>query len=515
MLVPHKCKFAFDIIEYIGKALFIRNRSDLEIQEILFGKNISISLREIAYLGKKFIIYLALCHQASNNALKQHIQSKGGYILHVDGTCEGNSPHLISSMDGISKIVLDNIKAPSENSKQLIPFFKKIKENYGSPVAIVHDMSAAIINSVNLVFPDSKDFICHYHFLRDLGKDLFGFEYNNIRRYLKTFKLRTILRAAVRELKKFIEQEPELQDNLQNYLSSEKCDPLSMKLLPIVSMYISIIWVLEANSFSKGYGFPFDRTHFEFYVRLQKAYPVIKKLSQLMSAEAPKLSLKKISYALNDSALKRSVTLMKEKISIFDDLRKAMSIASLEGSNGLNDEGEGDIKSIETQVKAFRQSEKINTLASRNISYKKMTKQIDKYWDKLFADPIQIKVNNTYVTIQPQRTNNIMETFFRDYKKGNRKKAGTISLSKTITAMLSDTPLVKNLKIPKYTEIILNGKESLAKRFAEIDIQLVRENLKEENEMARKYTKGIAKIFNIKNLPQKLNIIESDNVLAA
>jgi len=32
-----------------------------------------------------------------------------------------------------------------------------------------------------------------------------------------------------------------------------------------------------------------------------------------------------------------------------------------------------------------------------------MIKQIDKYWDKLFADPITVKTLNGQVAIQPQR----------------------------------------------------------------------------------------------------------------
>ncbi len=42
----------------------------------------------------------------------------GGYILHLDG---------------ISELVLDSIKIPSEKKDTLIPFFRGIKEKYGEP----------------------------------------------------------------------------------------------------------------------------------------------------------------------------------------------------------------------------------------------------------------------------------------------------------------------------------------------------------------------------------------------
>ena len=43
--------------------------------------------------------------------------------------------------------------------------------------------------------------------------------------------------------------------------------------------------------------------------------------------------------------------------------------------------------------------------------------------------------------------------------------------------MLSDTPLVKNLDNKDYMDILLDGKDSLEERFAEIDTKLVREEL--------------------------------------
>ena len=43
---------------------------------------------------------------------------------------------------------------------------------------------------------------------------------------------------------------------------------------------------------------------------------------------------------------------------------------------------------------------------------KKMIKQIDKYWDKLFTAPITVYTPTGEITIRPQRTNNIVECFF-------------------------------------------------------------------------------------------------------
>ena len=79
-------------------------------------------------MGRKFIIYLALAPRQSQPILKEYFADRGGYILHVDETCEGDSPNLFCGLDGLSLLVLDSVKISSEKKDQLIPFFRGIKD---------------------------------------------------------------------------------------------------------------------------------------------------------------------------------------------------------------------------------------------------------------------------------------------------------------------------------------------------------------------------------------------------
>jgi hypothetical protein len=473
-MVSPGARYAYDVIVTVGEALFVRCRNGKEIQHELAERNINISLREIDHLGQRFIIYLALAHEESQEKLKALMGSRGGYILHLDGTCEGDSPHLMTTIDELSKIVLGNVKLPSENAAQLIPYLRTIKQAYGEPIAMVHDMGAAILNAIKEVFPKIPDYICHFHFLKDIGKDLFGHDYTTIRRHLKTHAIRSHLRKTAKGLKKAIDADPDILHCLHDYLETKPLHEAKMPLMPLVMIYLIICWVLEAKQGSHGFGFPFDRPHFDFYHRLQEAYPDLQRLKPKMANSATLLPLAPISKMLSDQALAGSVLRMQDKVGIFDQLRGAMRIAQPDNGNGLNDEGDLDITTIKERVTRFRHSEKIKALAATNIAYRKMVKQIDKYWDKLFADPIQVVTNTGIVTLQPQRTNNILEQFFRDLKRSYRKRSGNHALSKTLKTMMAQTPLVKNLDNLQYMEIILNGKASLAQRFAEIDIIQVR-----------------------------------------
>jgi len=491
----------------VGEALFLRCRNGREIQSELAENNITISLREIDHLGRRFIVYLALAHEQSQAALKQFMDVRGGYILHLDGTCEGDSPHLMSSIDELSKIVLSNIKIPTENACQLIPFLRRIKQAYGTPIALVHDMGGAILNAVEDVFPAIPDYICHFHFLKDIGKDLFGHDYSTIRRHLKTLRIRSHLRKTAKGLKGAIDSDADSQHCLRRYLESKALRDPQTQLTPLVRAYLIISWILEARNESHGFGFPFDRPHFDFYQRLQEAYRELQGLKQEMAADASLLPLAPMSKTLTDKALASTVLRMQEKVRVFDQLREAMRIAQPDSHSGLNDEGDADIATIKARVTAFRHSQEIKELSTTTTAYAKMVKQIDKYWDKLFADPIQVVTKTGTVTIQPQRTNNILEQFFRYLKRKERKRSGNHALTKTLKTMLAQTPLIKNLENPRYMEIILNGKATLAERFAEIDIVQVRKVFAEEHRATQQSPKGMAEVFKIPHLPRRLSKI--------
>ena len=98
--------------------MFLRCRNEKEIRSELEQRHIAISAREISYLAKKFIVYLALGHRESREKIKSLMKQRGGYILHLDATCEGDSPHLMTGLDGITEIILENVKLSSENAEK-------------------------------------------------------------------------------------------------------------------------------------------------------------------------------------------------------------------------------------------------------------------------------------------------------------------------------------------------------------------------------------------------------------
>ena len=189
---------------------------------------------------------------------------------------------------------------------------------------------------------------------------------------------------------------------------------------------------------------------------------------------------------------------------MFDKLREAMRIALPEGKDGINDDGDSaDMKTIKEKVTAFRKWLPRNK--HREKTYAGMISQIDNYWEKLFADPISIETPQAIVTVQPQRTNNILERFFRDEKRRGRKKTGTASLNKMLKAVLANTPLVRNLRNEEYLNIILNGCSDLAERFAQIDAHLVQQEMANNSQNTDKILPSVKKMIKDVRLTERIS----------
>jgi len=508
-LTPERGTFGFDVIVEVGLELFVHCHNNQEVMKTLAAKNVFVSEREISYLGRKFIIYLALAHRNAQYQIRKLMAKKGGYILHVDGTCEGDSPNLFCGLDGISELVLDRIKIPSEKKELLVPFFQGIKRQYGEPIALVHDMGRGIIAAVEEVFPGKPDFICHFHFLRDIGKDLLLEDYTALQKRLRELKARPQLRQRSKYLEGKINPVSQTIEEIVASIEVGQWRASSPSEVPFIMTYALINWVFEYPRQSGGYGFPFDRPHLDFFHRLQKVHELLWEIMRTHPGDDKDnkpylLFYKAFKKIVEDEQLNSLASKLVRKAKVFDQLRTAMRIALPDEKNGINDGGaDADMKSIEKKVTAFKKWLLSDTL--RVVSYSDMITQLDKYWDKLFADPLSVITSEgIHNYVQPQRTNNILERFFRGEKQRARKKTGTSSLSKFLKSALAETPLVQNLRNNEYLKIILNGCSSLADRFSQIDTNLVQQELAKAKNNKEKILPTIKKLITDINLTTKI-----------
>ena len=510
-LVPPGANFGYDVMVYAGKALFLRHRNEEEVVAELAQQNVQISPREVSLLGMRFVVHLALAHQRRAPQITKDMQTRGGYICHLDATCEGGDPLLMSSIDSLSEIVLGNVKLPAEDEQHIVPFLRRIKEAYGIPLALVHDMGKGILKAVATVFPEVPDFICHFHFLRDIGKDFLSSEYDTIRKRLSKHGISAKLHYRAKQLKADLDRRPELIEVLESGLENALLPAEARQFMPLLNVYALIQWTLRGKSEGHGYGFPFDRPHLAFAKRIQRLHSEVEKLKTIQLRGERKdnkpyfkvyLDLEKI---IKDRTLWKTVSEIEEKITVFEKLRKAMRIAATSDRHGLNDEGQqGNIRTIEKRLKTFRAWLTRRKDYPQNPAAEKMIAQIDKYWEKLFADPITVETPAGPILVQPQRTNNILEQFFRSLKRANRRRTGNASSSRMLRTILAETPLVRNLENPSYMRILLSGKASLEEVFAEVDIDTFRDAFREAQDVPEKIPSKLKPLIAMPDFPEKL-----------
>ncbi len=519
-LVPKWCNVGYDVLVYVGRALFQRYRTIQEVSAELYSLNVQLSNSEISYLGYKFIMYLAACHQKAIPKIRQSMRLLGGYVLHLDATHDGNAPALMTGMDSLSEIVLGNVKIPSEHADHIVPFLQRLQKDFGTPQACVHDMGRGICKAVSVVFPGTPDFVCHFHFLRDIGKDFLEPAYSSLRTCLRQHKTSSRLHALAREIKQRLSGEDSDPEVLAKALLSGEL-PENSTLLPLAFAYSMSLWMLQGKYSGDGYGFPFDRPLLVFAERLLEGQQHLLKLlacchdMDTTEKQAVIKLVRIVSDTIDDTLLQQGVKEMQWRCQIFDNLRKAMRIALPDGKNGLNDDGtDRAISTICAAVQRFRSKLDNNKKWTSDKLCRKMAKQIDKWNEKLFADPIEVDTPKGKVTIYPQRTNNMLEQFFRGIRRGQRRKTGNNSIRPMLQTMLADAPLVKNLDSDEYMKMFLDGKPNLEELFAEMEWSSTEYSAELSVEVDR-LLPGFRKLITQPTMPAKVTQLFSRNEIMA
>ena len=83
------------------------------------------------------------------------MRHRGGYILHIDGTCEEASRVLLVCLDSLSGQVLESRKISSENVEEVEQVLRDVRRDWGFPLAIVHDLRKSLITAAGKVFSGS------------------------------------------------------------------------------------------------------------------------------------------------------------------------------------------------------------------------------------------------------------------------------------------------------------------------------------------------------------------------
>ena len=473
--VPFGCRYAFDIISKAGLGRYRDYRQNREIQQDIYLRyRLKIPCSTISNLAGYFIDYLSGAHYSAAGEIGALLNRCGGYVLHADGTCEAGTDTIFAMIDGKTSLVIDASKMASENLSDLELLFRQTKNLFGDPLAVMRDLSNRITRAKENVIPDAKDFVCHYHFLENVGKRLCRDNHGKLTACLKKFKIRSSLRSLRQDLVRYSKladsaiSEEEITGFLDNPREMQHLDPIQLRRY---LTYILLRWLADYPAELKGEFFPFDLPGLVFYRRCTKLYDRLQKTlgdsqSQVYGLPTLKTALKKLAPVREDKELVETAQRLEKAEEIFTALRKALRFEN-QGHKPLSRRNEPKMVvsaalKMEKRLGAFKgrllKVVKDEQDSDRVANARLVLRYLEKYWDQLFGHVIDVEGQQE--PLLAMRTNYIPEHRFGNSKQGMRRKLGTKKLIRSVQAMRPEELFVPNLNNQDYLNIISGGQLS-------------------------------------------------------
>lgn len=478
-IVPPYSNFAYDVTIHIGISRFLHHKQKSEIQhELKIEYGIKISDGGITHLSDNFLIYCRCVHELASIKIKEAIMKRGGYILHIDATVEKDSDMVFVGMNGVNGWILVSRKIESEDSEEIIPALEDAKSRYGLPLAIKRDMGKGMELAVSKIFPETPDKICHFHFLRDVGKDLLSERYDIIRKFLIDNKIRTSLRRLSYELiTEIIAGGYDVNVTFDSILD---CNLSELKNNKPVFVYAIITWLLNYPKEGDGLGFPFDLPYVSLYERCCKARIIIERLILLLAefkrVYKPMIELKKILMLVNDQKIKSCHEKMAYGRFLFAKLREILRFDSeiLNMSSVMETNGDEEVFKMEFELEQFKKrlSQDLLNDKSKICEKKIIIDHLERYANKLFLTNFRINPNDPSKDIIMHRTNNIEEHLFRKLKINQRRTHGNKDVGHDLNFYGSYLPIAWNLADEEYVKTVYGDLKNIPYEFSQVPYEM-------------------------------------------
>ena len=167
---------------------------------------IALSSGEVSLLTGRFVEHLAELHHQRAPDLRAALEQDGGYPMHIDATGEDGRGTLFMTYAGSRQWVLGAWKIATERAELILPCLRQTVARFGPPMAIMRDLGKAVIPAAKTLAQETGRPIailsCHFHFLRDVGKDLLVEGHNALRDLFRRFKTRPALRTLACNLER-------------------------------------------------------------------------------------------------------------------------------------------------------------------------------------------------------------------------------------------------------------------------------------------------------------------------
>ena len=469
--VPPRGNYAYDLMVEVGLARFRDHRQDGEIQSNLQERwGLLLPASSIGLLADSFLDGLAAVHQAHVPTLRRQLDDDGGYVMHVDGTCEAETDVLFMALAEPRGWLLEAAQMTSENTAEISKLMGRCVERFGSPLAVVRDLSSNIAKAKREAIPDARDLICHYHFLENVGNKLCQKPHAKLTAALRRLKVCPALRGIRKDLLRWSRKGERLTTYQIEHLLShpdEIVDLDSVALRRVVA-YLGLRWLDDYKADLHGEYFPFDLPQLAFY---RRGVQLGEMLSELVaSPEFPQRELSTLNTIAghlrslrDDVEVVAAAARLEKAAAMFEELRKVLRLSRRPGQGLLRQRGPSEgpkaAEKMEKRLDDWR--DRLCKRHDREQDEEKradqstVLKYLEKYEQQLVGHVIELEGDHKPLVVC--RTNNPAEHRFGSTKQGIRRKVGVKKLTRQIQAMRPEAFLVWNLASREYLNLVLDG----------------------------------------------------------
>jgi len=488
-LVPPGCRYAYDLIVEVGLATLLEGRQLGEVAEELLHRQPSLAVPRstLWQLQRRFFFYLGAVHRHAMPLLREYLAGRGGYTALLDGTCEAGSPVLFGVTEAEEQMTLGSWKLPSENAIDARRCLHEMAAGAGPPHRLLHDLSGPLGDACDQEFPGTAQRVCHFHFARDVGSDLYerpqAALVAALRRYKLVRRLHDQRKEQVRRLADAAEATAagavaaEARSWLARWKAGEEAERGAGEDMGRQVLLAFHHWLLDYAHMGTRLGFPFDpyllyqhRRWREGELRLRKllADPGV----QGQASRGLKNFHGLLNAYLSDAAVVAALAEWEAREELFGRLRTALRLcaegplAPLSDPQVLSEMQERQVADALDRLQDELAAEPSDPAAQIVL------KHLRKYRDRLVARSVTAEGEPESIPaggVWSDRTNNKREAGWRELKRNRRRVHGRGKLGQDLEKLPAEWGLVPNLRNPRYVELVLGGNlDNLAQKFAEV-----------------------------------------------
>ena len=483
-------RFSYELEAKVGRLRYMQHKQLCEIREMLADEGKIMSESSISRYSREFVDDIEKLHALHLPRFREIFAERGGYLMHFDSTCEKGSGSLFHVIEGMSKLILGAWRQSTENAEEMIPHVLYLTETIGAPRSIMKDLSKQgrlVAEVVVNAYPDANIiiFACHYHFNKDIGKDMLSAQHNALKDCIRGIK--ATLGRYIRETCEIVGDDAEsVEKEASEWISCPGNATISGESEGAAIVRYLIQWIIDSVEDGDGGQFPFELPYLLFYDRVVRMAKIsgflLKNTGDARKSPTCRLlkRLNKVTAALaEDSKAAKIAESLRAKNELFLRLR---SIMRLENGEDLDEacptveKYKEYCNNIKNEFEAYLDDLRKMLVSSKVGSDMKkavgvIVQHMEKYGDELWGHVMPVvDEKGTISYIIADRTNDICEQIFALQKASERRNSGRKNLGWELEKRPAAVSLIANLESSLYLDEVCGGSlDNLPRLFADME----------------------------------------------